>query len=862
VYVAALGHIFAPNVERGVFRTRDGGTTWQKVLFRDERSGAVDLVIDPGNPRVLYAALWEVFRTPHSLSSGGPGSGLFKSTDGGDTWTELTRRPGLPSGVIGKIGVSVSGADSSRIYAIVEAAEGGIFRSDDGGATWTRISDDRRFRQRAFYYTRIYADPRDKDRVYVLNTGCYRSQDAGKTWKSIRVPHGDNHDLWIATNDPQRVANANDGGANVSVNGGESWTAQRYPTAQLYHVVTTAHVPYHVCGAQQDNSTACMPVTGSGDEFYDAGGGESGYIAPDPRNPDVFYAGSYGGLLTRYDRRTGQVRQVNVWPENPMGHSAKDIRERFQWTFPIVFSVLEPGVLYVGSQHLWRSTTEGMSWERISPDLTRADPATLGPSGGPITLDQTGVETYATIFTVAPSRKERDVIWVGSDDGLVHVTRNGGRDWNRVTPPDLPPFARISLIEASPHRAGAAYLAANRYQRDDLEPYFYRTEDYGKSWTRITAGIPTGDFARAIREDSVRQGLLYAGTERGIFISFDNGSSWQSLRLNLPVTPVHDIAVAGNDVVVGTHGRSAYVLDDVGVLRQVTPETGKALAHLFQPSPAVRSASRGVAIDYYLSEAAGRQLVRRFEAAASDDKKKPEGSDASAEDEGARGREPRPGLKKGMNRLTWDMREQGPKTFPKMILWAASSRGPRVLPGEYQVRLTVSLDGKTDQPGQVQRAVVRKHPLLTAVTDADLQEQHRLAMAIRDEVSEANEAVTRIRVLKDQVKDRASKVKKPKVTAAANALVEKLTAVEGEIYQYRNQSSQDPLNYPIKLNNKLAALMETVDGGDGRPTAQSYEVFKDLSARLAGALARLPIETDLAAFNRMLPKSIEPVRVE
>ena len=875
VYVAALGHAFGSNPERGVFRSRDGGNTWQKVLFRDERTGAVDLVIDPSNPRVLYAALWEVFRTPHSLSSGGPGSGLFKSTDGGDTWTELTRRPGLPAGVIGKIGVSVSGADAARVYAIVEAAEGGIFRSDDGGATWTRVNDERRFRQRAFYYTRIYADPKNRDRVYVLNTGCYRSDDGGKTWKAIRVPHGDNHDLWIAPGNTSRLINGNDGGANVSVNGGETWTAQRYPTAQLYHVATTAHVPYHVCGAQQDNSTACMPVKGSGDEFYDVGGGESGYIAPDPRNPDLYYAGSYGGLLTRYDRRTGQMRQVNVWPENPMGHSSVDIRERFQWTFPIVFSVLEPGVLYVGSQHLWRSTTGGMSWERVSPDLTRADPATMGPSGGPITLDQTGVETYATIFTIAPSRKEAAVIWVGSDDGVVQVTRDGGKQWQKVTPPALPDFARISLIEASPHKAGTAFVAANRYQRDDLKAYFYRTDDYGATWTNISAGLPDGDFARAIREDPVRPGLLYAGTERGIYVSFDNGSTWQSLRLNLPVTPVHDIVVQGSDVVIATHGRSAYVLEDVGVLRQLKPGVTDVGTYLFAPSDATRSIDRGVSIDYYLQKPAskvaidildaGGQVIRSYVGTPDDQKKAKEAASGGDEDEDYRPKDPKPGVKEGMNRLTWDFRTEGPKTFPKMILWAAGTRGPRVVPGVYQVRLTVTpsdgANASTDRP-QVQQVKVLKHPLLKDVTEADLAEQFKLATEIRDEVTQANEAVVRLRVLQDEVKDRAQKAKQPKVTKAADALLVKLKAIEGEIYQYRNQSSQDPLNYPIKLNNKLAALMETVDSGDGRPTTQSYEVFKDLSSRLDAALARIPMDTDVAAFNKLLPKKLEPVRVE
>jgi photosystem II stability/assembly factor-like uncharacterized protein len=884
VYVAALGHTYGPNAERGVFRSTDAGATWKRVLFRTDKAGAVDLHLDPRNPQVVFAALWEVHRTPHSLSSGGPGSGLFKSTDGGDTWNEISRNPGLPKGVLGKIGVSVSGADSNRVYAIAEAEDGGIFRSDDGGATWSKVNEERRFRQRAFYYTRIYADPRDRDRLYVLNTGLYRSTDAGKTWRAIRVPHGDNHDLWIAPNDTGRLINGNDGGANVSITGGETWTAQRYPTAQLYHVATTAHVPYHVCGAQQDNSTACLPVTGGGDDFYAVGGGESGYIAPDPRNPDIFYAGSYGGLLTRYDRRTGQARQINVWPENPMGHSSSAIKERFQWTFPIVFAPTDPGVLYVGSQHLWKTTTGGQSWVRISPDLTRADPATMGPSGGPITLDQTGVETYATIFTIAPSPKDGSVIWTGSDDGVVSLTRDGGQTWSRVTPPDLPDFARISLIDASPHDAATAYLAANRYQRGDRSPYLFKTSDYGKTWTKIVAGVAPNDFARAIREDPARQGLLYAGTEHGFHVSFDAGSSWQALRLNLPVTPVHDIAVTANDVVIATHGRSFWVLDDVAVLRQLTPAVTQSATHLFRPQDAVRSVSPGVSIDYYLREAASKvtieildaagKPIRSFTGEAETKADTPESRPAAGgvrpaappapapEEEGARSAEPRVPLAKGMNRFVWDMRHEGPTTFPRMILWAAGTRGPKAIPGRYQVRLTVA--GTGGEPAVLSAPfAVRPHPQLTSVSDADYQAQFQLAVQIRDRVSAANQAVIRIRALKEALTDRAAAAKGGKVAAAAETLSAKLTAIEGEIYQYRNASSQDPLNYPIKLNNKLAALLGVVESADGRPTEQSEAALRDLSARLAAELSKLDavLAGDLGAFNRLaMAARLAPVK--
>ena len=553
VYVAALGHPYGPNSERGVFRSRDGGKNWNKVLYKNDRAGAVDLCLDPHNSRVLFTIIWDVYRTSWTLSSGGPASGLYKSTDGGDTWTEITHRPGLPSGIIGKIGVAVSGADSNRVWAMVEAEDGGLFRSDDGGLKWARVNEDRRLRQRAFYYTRIYADPKDKETVYILNTGFYKSTDGGKTVKTIRPPHGDNHDLWIASNDPRRMINSNDGGANVSVNGGETWTGQAYPTAQLYHVATTRDVPYHVCGAQQDNSTICVSSAETGGRgggggrvavtMYSVGGGESGYIAPHPKDPNLFYAGSQGALLTRFERNTGHVRDIQVYPLFFSGMPARDLKERWQWTFPIVFSPLDASVLYTSSQHLWRTTDDGQSWERISPDLTRADPKTLGDSGGPITKDQNGPEIYGTIFTIAPSRFDVRTVWTGSDDGLVYITRDGGGNWKNITPKGMPDFIRISLIEASPHRPGSAYVAAKNYQADDRRPYIYRTDDYGASWTPITNGIASDDYVHAVREDPKRSGLLFAGTEHGIYASFDNGGEWQSLRLNLPDTQVADLVM-------------------------------------------------------------------------------------------------------------------------------------------------------------------------------------------------------------------------------------------------------------------------------------------------------------------------------
>jgi photosystem II stability/assembly factor-like uncharacterized protein len=846
VYAAVLGHAYGPNPERGVFRSKDGGKTWERVLFRDEQTGAIDLSIDMKNPDVIYAAMWQVYRTPHSMESGGPGSGLFKSTDGGTTWTDVTRNPGLPTGLWGKTGVSVSGADSNRVYAIIEnEAAGGVYISDDAGATWKAGDQDRKLRQRAFYYTHITADPMIKDRVYVLNVQFWRSDDGGKTFPTqIRPPHGDNHDLWIAPNDSNRMVQGNDGGGNVSVNAGRTWTGQAYPTAQFYNVFLTKHVPYHVCGAQQDNSTACVgseTQSGAGEGslppiFYSPGGGESGYIASDPNNPDVFYAGSYGGLMTRLDRSTDQRRVVTVYPSNPMGHSSEDIKERFQWTYPIVFSPVNTKVLYTSSQHVFRTVNGGQTWEKISPDLTRADPSTMGPSGGPITKDQTGVETYATVFTIAPSHQDENTIWTGSDDGYVHITRDGGKNWTKVTPPDLPDFARISLIEASPHANGVAYLVANRYQRADRTPYVYKTADFGKTWTKIINGLPNNDFPRAIREDIKRKGMLFLGMENGMYISFDDGANWQSLRLNLPVTPVHGIAVHDRDLVIGTHGRAFYVLDDIGVLRQATPQLTTSTLHIFEPITPLRGYDETVAFDYYLANEptevkieildASGQVLRTFTGTPQD--KEPEPGQGG----GFGYRPPRVTAKKGMNRFAWDLRQEGSVVFPGMIMWAAQpQRGPASPPGNYAVR--ISANGQT----QTRNFSVGLDPRLKAqgITEADLHEQYKLSVQVRDAVSAANNAVVQIRSIRQQVEDRIAKVperRRAEIKALADQMMKPLTAVEQEVYQVRNQSSQDPLNYPIKLNNKIAALAGVIEAAESKPTDQSYEVFKELNAAL------------------------------
>lgn len=865
VLAGGFGHYGEPNPERGVYLSRDGGQTWKKTLYRDPKTGAVDISIDPNNPNIVYAALWEAWRKPWGMSSGGPGSGLFKSSDGGETWTELTRNPGMPAGIHGKIGVSVSPADDNRVYAIIENANGGVFVSDDAGKTWRKTNDSRDLRQRAFYYTRIIADPKVKDRVYVTNVDFFRSDDGGKTFKTkIKTRHGDNHDLWIAPNDNQRMIEANDGGANVSVNGGKSWTSEAYPTAQIYRVTIDHHFPYFVCGAQQDNTTICVPskdwkqmnVLG-GQYGYAVGGGESGYIASDPRNPNIYYAGSYGGELTRFDYSNGQEWAINVLPDNPMGYSAKDIAERFQWTYPIVFDPNDPSTLYVASQHVWKSTDEGQSWQKISPDLTRSDPATLGPSGGPITLDQSGVETYGTVFALTPSRLERGVIWAGSDDGLVHITRDGGRSWANVTPRGIPKYLKITTIEDSPTRPGTAFLTGHAYLLDDLRPYVLKTTDYGRHWTSISAGIPPDEIARSIREDTARPGLLYLGTERGVWMSFSDGQSWQKLQRNLPVTQVADLAVTDHELVIATHGRSFWVLDNIDTLRQLGSLSGPPAVHLFRPAPAVRRVDPGVMIDYLLPKSptslridildSSGKLVRSFAGGLTAEKQQPTGGD-SGEEGGHHGPPPKPSMNKGLNRFTWDMRYPGFTEFPNMILWAGENRGPLAVPGAYAVRLTV--DGQV----QTQPLELRLDPRVKGVTEAGLVKQFQLASAVRDKVSQANEAVLLIRGVRAQIGPTLQQVTDAPTRRAGEQLNAKLAAIEGRIYQVSNRSSEDPLNYPIMLNDKLAGVLDLIERGDAPPTTQDYAVFADLSKRLDAELESLNsvLASDLPAFNAML----------
>ncbi|CAN0478325.1 unnamed protein product, partial [Laminaria digitata] len=601
VYAAVMGNLYRDTEERGVYRSKDGGETWERILFANAGAGAVDLILDPSNPRIMYASTWKIRRTPYSLESGGEGSALWKSTDSGDTWTELTTKEGMPEGTLGIIGVTVSPANPNRVWAIIENEDGGVFRSEDGGETWALINTDRNLRQRAWYYSRIYADPQNEDKVYVANVQFWRSKDGGKTYESIRTPHGDHHDLWIAPENTDRMIVGDDGGAQVSFSGGVDWsTYHNQPTSQFYRVTTDNHFPYRILGAQQDNSTVRILSRSNGgsiteSDWTSTAGGESGFLAPHPDNPDIVYGGSYGGYLQRYNHATSESRTINVWPDNPMGAGAEDMRIRFQWNFPIFFSPHDNNVVYTTGNQVFKTTNEGQSWEAISPDLTRNDPETLGSSGGPITKDNTGVEYYATIFAALESIHEPGVFWAGSDDGLLHVTRDGGANWENVTPPKnmMPEWILINSIEIDPFNPGGLYVAATMYKHGDFAPYLYKTENYGKSWKKITEGIEAEHFTRVIRADPNREGLLYAGTETGLYISFNDGESWESFQLNLPVVPITDLTIKDNDLIVATQGRSFWVLDDLTLLHQLNDEIAESDLWLYAPRSTYRLRGRG-----------------------------------------------------------------------------------------------------------------------------------------------------------------------------------------------------------------------------------------------------------------------------
>lgn len=839
VYVAALGHPYGDNEERGVFKSIDGGTTWKKILYATPKAGAVDLIIDLKNPEVLYASTWQVYRKTWTMWSGGDDCKLWKSTDGGATWIDLTKNPGMPATPIGKIGITVSAVDNKRLWAIVEANDGGIYRSDDAGATWTKTNSDNKLRQRAFYFSRIYADPVDREVVYCLNVDFWKSTDGGLKFERIRGRHSDRHDLWIDPKNPLRMILSDDGGASVSVNGGKTWTEQDYATSQFYHVITTNHVPYLVAGAQQDNTTIAIPSSGSsasnllGEWGYWVGGGESGTIASDPKNPNIFFAGSQEGLLTRLDVTNMQYRDVQVYPRIFSGEPSSALPERFQWTFPIVFSPKDSKMLFTCSQHVWLTKNEGQSWEKISPDLTYADPATLGVSGGIITKDMNGPEIYATVFALTPSHHDIKTIWAGSDDGKMHITRDGGKNWINITPKELPIHSVISIIEESKHEPGVAYVAAYRYQVDDRKPYIFRTRDYGKTWTKIISGISNGHFSRSIREDHIRKGLLFLGTEHGVYVSFNAGDNWQPLQLNLPNTPVRDLVIKDNDVVLGTHGRGFWILDNIQPLRQITPEMMNQRTILFQPGDAIRGLD-DVIIQYYLKEKADSvvleildekgKLVRRFAGFTPNSKPGNELGTGQLY----------PTTAEGLNSFAWKLRYPGALIFDEMIIVSARPQdGPKAPPGKYQVRLAV---GNMQQTFPFQ---IKNNPNLKGISDTDLKETFDLAMKIRDRESEANGAVIKIRNIRKQLEAGLKNNSSSATISDTKNFIARITAVEEKLYQTKNRSEKDVFNFPIRLNNRISALRASLERGDEKPTDAVYKVYDELSKELNGHLVEL-----------------------
>jgi photosystem II stability/assembly factor-like uncharacterized protein len=898
-YVTALGHAFGPSPDRGVFRTTDGGATWKKVLFLDDSTGAADLSMDVTNPRILYASMWKFQRTPWGMNAGAGRSGLWKSTDGGDTWTELTFNPGMPKGLIGKIGVSVSPANPRRVYANIEAQDslGGVFRSDNGGDSWTRTNSDQKFVVRPFYYMSITADPVNENTVYVMNLQVSRSIDGGRTFGTVRVPHGDTHIMWVDPKDPNRLINGNDGGATVSLDGGRTWSSQNnQPTSQFYHVTTDQSQPYRILGAQQDNTTvniAHRSDRGSLTErdWYPVAGCENAYIAIDPRDPNVTFGGCYMGQLSRHDARTNMRTDVSVWLGNYDGIAVADVPQRFQWTFPIHFSLHDPDVLYTASQYLWRSRNQGKSWEKISGDLTRHDPATMGRSGGPVTGDMTGTEWYATIFAFAESPVTKGVLWTGSDDGLIHVSRDNGATWTNVTPKAFGPFTRVSIIEASPFEAGTAYVAANRYQQDDFAPYLFKTTDFGATWTRIDAGIPMGAYTRAIRSDVKRKGLLFAGTETGVYVSFNDGSSWEPLQLNLPRVVIRDLRVHENDLIVATHGRAFWSLDDISPLRTLGETVTTKPVHLFAPAPSIRWVSGGgsgrasllaganprfgVNVDYWFKDAPKQPITLQFlerdgkvihTFTSAPAPKKDSTGNAAADSAAARARARQNAealaydaadeavhARAGANRFTWDLSYPRPKTIPGAIIDDGSTAGPTAVPGDYAVRLIVGKDTLT------QPFTVKPDPRVT-LTAAEYKAQFDAANAVGARITSITETVARIQDLQRQLDERArqagSQAYAKEVREASAALRGKLEAVRAEIYEVYTKADQATLNYPIKLYQMFISLNGQVLEGTAPPTKQHGEITNDLGGKLDVQLKTLQglEDKELSDFNAMLSR--------
>ncbi|MBL7863199.1 MAG: glycosyl hydrolase [Cyclobacteriaceae bacterium] len=877
VYAAVLGDLFKSSDERGVYKSIDGGKTWKRTLFANADAGAIDLCFDPNNPRILYASTWRIRRTPYSLESGGDGSALWKSTDGGETWTNITTNNGLPKGTWGIVGIAVSPVNSNRVYAIIENENGGVYRSDDAGQTWRKMNDDRNLRQRAWYYTRIYADTKDIDMVYVLNVSYHRSKDGGRTFQTYNAPHGDHHDLWIDPENNQRMIIADDGGAQISFDAGENWsTYENQPTGQFYRVVTDNAFPYRIYGAQQDNSTVRIYHRVDGGAITESdweitAGSESGHLAPDPTDPEIVYGGNYGGLLEVENHRTHESRAVNVWPDNPMGHGVEDMKYRFQWNFPIFFSPHDPKKLYTTSNHVHVSTNGGQSWETISPDLTRNDKTKLGSSGGPITKDNTSVEYYCTIFAAGESPLEKDFIVTGSDDGLIYATIDGGKNWQNISPKDMPEWTMINSVEFDPHTKGGIYIAGTRYKLGDYRPYLYKSKDYGKTWTKITDGIDAGHFSRVLRADPKRKGLLYAGTETGMYVSFDDGASWKPFQLNLPIVPITDLTIKNDNLIVATQGRGFWLIDDLTPLHQLNDQISASDSYLYKPMPSYRMGpafsfgrtSRtagqnhpgGVMVHFYVKDTTKAQVTLEFvQTNGTLIKKFSTKPDLKAKEEKLSLKQP------GMNKFNWNMRYPDADRFDGMILWAASLNGPRALPGTYKVKLTVN--GKSMESD----FEILKDPRGSA-SDADMKAQFDFLQEVIAKVSETHTAIKKIRTVREQINRAIDPINDQKevmkeVLDKAKTIQDNMKKIEESLYQTKNRSGQDPLNFPIRLNNKLAHLNSLAGSGNFRPTDQMVAFKKEISSEIDIHLTALDkiLKEEVPAFNSLVKqKNIDAV---
>jgi photosystem II stability/assembly factor-like uncharacterized protein len=869
VFAGVMGDLYKPTQERGVYKSIDGGANWKKVLFSNENAGVVDLIIDPNNPRILYATTWNVRRTPYSLSSGGDGSALWKSTDEGETWTNISTNKGLPEGIWGISGVTVSPVNSDIVWALIENEKGGIYKSTDAGKTFKLINSERKLRQRAWYYTRLYADTQDQDILYVLNVRYHKSTDGGKSFSTYKAPHGDHHDLWIAPEDNQRMIIGDDGGAQVSFDAGENWsTMNNQPTSQFYRVTTDNHFPYRILAAQQDNSTVRISHRTAGrfitaSDWESTAGGESAHIAVDPLNDEIVYGGSYGGLLTRKNHKTGETRAINVWPDDPMGHGAEDFKYRFQWNFPIFFSPNNKKKLYAASNHLHVTENEGQSWKLISPDLTRNDPSTLGASGGPITKDNTGVEYYGTIFAATESALEPDLIWTGSDDGLVHISKNNGETWTNVTPKKMPEWMMINGIEVNPFIKGSVYIVGTKYKSGDYQPYIYKTEDYGESWKKITNGIGQESFTRALRADPKRKGLLYAGTEKGMYISFDDGENWESFQQNLPIVPITDLAIKNDNLIAATQGRSLWIIDDLTPLHQINSSLLKENIVLYKPKDAYNMSggngktsrtagtnhAGGVAVNYFIKKENEKDTIALsfYDSNNNLIKKYTTKPDKENKEEVLK-------IKEGNNIFYWNMMYPGAEEIKGMILWWASLNGPMALPGTYKIELSVN-DEK-----MYKNFNILGNPTSEA-TENDMKMQFDFINEINTKMTEIHKAlknVTKVRnqvgVLKKSIKD---KEKYKALLTFADTLVKDLTKIEETLYQTKSKSGQDPLNFPIRLNNKLAHLNSLTRIGNYAPTQQAIDFKNEITKEIDVELAKLStlFKTGVTALNKQVKAS-------